>query len=57
MNNFEEFLGVHEAQNRSVLNVREDSSIGATLKLPKERSFRNGLMCGNKPQEKVSVRR
>ncbi|MDR0633131.1 MAG: hypothetical protein LBF84_03255 [Holosporales bacterium] len=41
MSNFEEFLGAHEAQNRSVLNVREDSSIGATLKLPKERSFRN----------------
>ncbi|MDR0632682.1 MAG: hypothetical protein LBF84_00910 [Holosporales bacterium] len=39
--NFEEFLGAYEAQNRSVLNVREDSSIGATLKLPKERSFRN----------------
>jgi hypothetical protein len=39
--NFEGFLGAHEAQNRSVLNVREDSSIGATLKLQKERSFRN----------------
>ncbi|MDR0632803.1 MAG: hypothetical protein LBF84_01550 [Holosporales bacterium] len=42
MSNFEEFLGAYEAQNRSVLSVREDSSIGATLKLPKERSFRNG---------------
>ncbi|MDR0633186.1 MAG: hypothetical protein LBF84_03555 [Holosporales bacterium] len=41
MSNFEEFLGAYEAQNRSVLDVREDSNIGATLKLPKERSFRN----------------
>jgi hypothetical protein len=41
VSNFEEFSGAHEAQNRSVLDVREDSSIGATPKLPKERSFRN----------------
>ncbi|MDR0632739.1 MAG: hypothetical protein LBF84_01220 [Holosporales bacterium] len=41
VSNFEEFLGAHEAQNHSVLNVRKDSSIGATLKLPKERCFRN----------------
>ncbi|MDR0632568.1 MAG: D-alanyl-D-alanine carboxypeptidase [Holosporales bacterium] len=43
MSNFEEFLGAYEA-NRSVLDVREDSSIGATPKLPKERSFRNRPM-------------
>ncbi|MDR0633119.1 MAG: hypothetical protein LBF84_03195 [Holosporales bacterium] len=41
MSNFEGFSGAHEAQNRSVLDVREDSSIGATPKLPKERSFCN----------------
>ncbi|MDR0632569.1 MAG: hypothetical protein LBF84_00290, partial [Holosporales bacterium] len=34
VSNFEEFSGAHEAQNRSVLDVREDSSIGATPKLP-----------------------
>ncbi|MDR0633054.1 MAG: hypothetical protein LBF84_02850 [Holosporales bacterium] len=42
VSNFEEFSGAHEAQNHSVLDVREDSSIGATPKLPKERSFFNG---------------
>ncbi|MDR0631782.1 MAG: thioredoxin domain-containing protein [Holosporaceae bacterium] len=38
--NFEEFSGVTEAQNRSVLEVREDSSTGTTQKLPKERRLR-----------------
>ncbi|MDR0633192.1 MAG: phage major capsid protein [Holosporales bacterium] len=45
VSNFEEFLGAYEA-NRSVLDVREDSSIGTTPKLPKERSFCNGSKSG-----------
>ncbi|MDR2794391.1 MAG: palindromic element RPE1 domain-containing protein [Holosporaceae bacterium] len=38
--NSEEFLGANGGQNRSVLDVREDSSTGATQKLPEERRFR-----------------
>jgi RPE1 domain-containing protein len=37
--NSEEFLGAYGAQNRSV-DVREDSSTGATQKLPEGRRFR-----------------
>ncbi|MDR0632639.1 MAG: hypothetical protein LBF84_00685 [Holosporales bacterium] len=48
MSNFEEFLGVYEAQKRSVLDAREGSIIEATPKLPKERSFRNGLVRNKK---------
>ncbi|MDR0633079.1 MAG: alanine racemase [Holosporales bacterium] len=55
VSNFEEFLGAHEAQNRS---VRDDSSIGATLKLPKERSFRNrsnDSACTSAPLQKYKL--
>jgi 16S rRNA (cytosine967-C5)-methyltransferase len=38
--NFEEFSGVIGAQNRSVLEVREDSSTGTAQKLPKGRWLR-----------------
>ncbi|MDR0632141.1 MAG: palindromic element RPE1 domain-containing protein [Holosporaceae bacterium] len=38
--NFEEFSGVTGAQNRSVLEVREDSSTGTTQKLPEGRWLR-----------------
>jgi succinyl-diaminopimelate desuccinylase len=38
-NNSDEFLGAHGAHDRSVLEVREDSSTGATQKLPEGRRF------------------
>ncbi|MDR2268003.1 MAG: hypothetical protein LBD81_00955 [Holosporaceae bacterium] len=39
--NSEEFLGVHGAQDRRVLEAREDPSTGATQKLQEERRFRD----------------
>jgi hypothetical protein len=38
--NSEEFLGAYGAQDRSVLEVREDPSTGATRKLPEGRRLR-----------------
>ncbi|MDR2781751.1 MAG: hypothetical protein LBB21_04865 [Holosporaceae bacterium] len=38
--NSEEFLGAYGAQDRSVLDVREDPSTGATRKLPEGRRLR-----------------
>ncbi|MDR2794387.1 MAG: palindromic element RPE1 domain-containing protein [Holosporaceae bacterium] len=38
--NSDEFLEANGTQNRSVLDVRDDLSTGATQKLPEERRFR-----------------